>query len=79
MSSPEDQDPLLALEEDLEETLASDAELTAALEAVLLVVDAPAPTDQLADVLGQPVARVKEALEALAAEYTERERVTGWR
>ncbi|MDD7942583.1 SMC-Scp complex subunit ScpB [Actinomycetospora lutea] len=69
-----EQDPLAALEEDLEETLASDTELTAALEAVLLVVDAPAPTDQLADVVGQPVARVKEALEGLAADYTERER-----
>lgn len=60
--------------EDLEEELASDTELVAALEAVLLVVDAPAATDQLADVLGQPVARVRDALEGLAAEYTERER-----
>lgn len=60
--------------EEIEESLASDAELVAALEAVLLVVDAPAPTDQLADVVGQPVARVRTALEGLAAEYTERER-----
>jgi segregation and condensation protein B len=63
-------DPL----EDVEEALVSDAELVAALEAVLLVVDAPAPTDQLADVLGQPIPRVREALEGLAAEYTERGR-----
>ena len=63
-------DPL----EDLGEALVSDAELVAALEAVLLVVDAPAPTDQLADVLGEPVARVRDALEGLAAEYTERGR-----
>jgi segregation and condensation protein B len=41
---------------------------------VLLVVDTPAPTDQLADVLGQPIPRVKDALEGLAAEYTERGR-----
>jgi segregation and condensation protein B len=66
-------DPLEELGE-LEEALVSDAELVAALEAVLLVVDAPAPTDQLADVLGQPVARVKQALDGLAAEYTERGR-----
>ena len=63
-------DPL----EEIEEALASDEELLAALEAVLLVVDTPAPTDQLADVLGQPIPRVKDALEGLAAEYTERNR-----
>ena len=75
-------DPL----EDVEEALVSDAELTAALESVLLVVDTPAPVDQLADVLGQPIARVRAALEALAREYTERERgielratAEGWR
>jgi segregation and condensation protein B len=63
-------DPL----EEIEEALASDEELLAALEAVLLVVDTPAPTDQLADVLGQPIPRVKDALDGLAAEYTERNR-----
>jgi segregation and condensation protein B len=63
-------DPL----EEVEEALVSDAELVAALEAVLLVVDTPAPTDQLAAVLGQPIPRVTEALEGLAAEYTERGR-----
>ncbi|MHC1563583.1 SMC-Scp complex subunit ScpB [Actinomycetospora sp. C-140] len=75
-------DPL----EELEEELVSDAELVAALEAVLLVVDAPAPTDQLADVLRQPIPRVQEALQGLAAEYTERGRgmelrttAEGWR
>jgi segregation and condensation protein B len=51
--------------------LAEDGELDAALEAVLLVVDTPAPTDQLADVLGQPVARVAAALERLGAQYTD--------
>lgn len=50
--------------------LADDAELEAALEAVLLVVDTAAPTDQLAAVLAQPVARVGAALERLAAHYT---------
>jgi segregation and condensation protein B len=54
--------------------LAEDGELEAALEAVLLVVDTPAPTDQLADVLGQPVARVAAALESLGAQYTAGER-----
>ncbi|GAA4812999.1 hypothetical protein GCM10023200_58470 [Actinomycetospora chlora] len=63
-------DPL----EELEEALVSDAELVAALEAVLLVVDAPAPTDQIADVLHEPIPRVQQALEGLAAEYTERGR-----
>ena len=54
-----------------DDELAEDAELEAALEAVLLVVDTPAPVDQLADVLGQTVARTSGALERLAAHYTD--------
>jgi segregation and condensation protein B len=61
-----------------------DAELAAALEAVLMVIDTPAPADQLADVVGQPVARVDAALRAMAASYADhgfelRATAEGWR
>jgi segregation and condensation protein B len=64
--------------------LGGDAELDAAIEAVLMVVDAPVPAGQLAEVLEEPVARVGAALERLAASYADRGfelRVTdeGWR
>jgi segregation and condensation protein B len=64
--------------------LGDDAELDAAIEAVLMVVDAPVPAGQLAEVLEEPVARVVGALERLAASYADRGfelRVTdeGWR
>jgi segregation and condensation protein B len=51
--------------------VADDTALDAALEALLLVVDAPAAEDALAGTLGQPVARVAEALRRLSAAYTE--------
>ncbi|MCO1577992.1 SMC-Scp complex subunit ScpB [Crossiella sp. SN42] len=51
--------------------LTEDAALDAALESVLLVVDAPAPEEVLADALDVPVARATEALRRLAAGYTE--------
>lgn len=47
-----------------------DAELDAALEALLLVVDAPTEEEQLAQALDQPVARVKAALLRLSEGYT---------
>jgi segregation and condensation protein B len=43
-----------------------DGELDAALEALLLVVDAPTEADALAAAVEQPVARVRAALETLA-------------
>ncbi|MGJ7906333.1 SMC-Scp complex subunit ScpB [Actinopolyspora sp. H202] len=50
--------------------LDSEPALDAALEAVLLVVDAPAGEELLAEVLDQPVARVTTALHRLAEGYT---------
>lgn len=50
--------------------LTADAALDAALEALLLVVDAPTEEESLAAALGQPVARVRAALHRLAGEYT---------
>jgi segregation and condensation protein B len=49
--------------------LHSDDELDAALEALLLVVDAPASEDVLASALDQPVTRVVEALHRLRDGY----------
>jgi segregation and condensation protein B len=51
--------------------LLEDPELDAALEALLLVVDAPTETDALAAAVEQPVARVRAALTRLAASYAE--------
>jgi segregation and condensation protein B len=50
--------------------LADDAELDSALEALLLVVDAPTEDEVLAGALDQPVARVRAALARLAERYT---------
>lgn len=58
---------------DLDELL-DDVRLDAALEALLLVVDAPTEDEAFALALGQPVARVREALHRLAAGYSEQER-----
>jgi segregation and condensation protein B len=52
------------------DALADDAELAAALEALLLVVDAPTEDEVLAQALDQPVARVREALHRLQERYT---------
>jgi segregation and condensation protein B len=46
-----------------------DAELDGALEALLLVVDAPTEEEQLAQALDQPVARVRAALLRLSDAY----------
>jgi segregation and condensation protein B len=50
--------------------LADDTALGAALEALLLVVDAPTDEETLAQALDQPVARVREAVRRLSAAYT---------
>ncbi len=54
--------------------LADDERLDAALEALLLVVDAPTEDEALALALAQPVARVREALRRLAAGYAAAQR-----
>ncbi|GAA4969688.1 SMC-Scp complex subunit ScpB [Actinoplanes utahensis] len=47
-----------------------DAELAAALESIMLVVDEPTGELQLAQVLEQPVERIARALENISARYT---------
>jgi len=54
--------------------LADDSALDAALEALLLVVDAPTDEETLAQALDQPVARVREAVRRLSAAYAEERR-----
>ncbi|ABP54389.1 SMC-Scp complex subunit ScpB [Salinispora tropica] len=49
-----------------------DAELRAALEAILLVVDEPVAETTLADVLEQPLDRVQAMLHAISTGYTTR-------
>lgn len=56
--------------EDLGDELSSDAAFEAALEALLLVVDAPVDEAALAGALGQPESRVRATLPRLAAAYT---------
>lgn len=51
--------------------LFADDELDAALEALLLVVDAPTEAEALASALVQPVARVQSALQRMSCGYTE--------
>ncbi|HEX4703046.1 MAG TPA: SMC-Scp complex subunit ScpB [Pseudonocardiaceae bacterium] len=53
--------------------LADDAELANALEALLLVVDAPAGEELLAVTLEQSVARITEALHRMSADLTDRD------
>jgi segregation and condensation protein B len=52
------------------DALADDAALDAALEALLLVVDAPTDEETLAQALDQSVARVREAVRRMSAAYT---------
>ena len=69
------------------ETLAVEiADLRPALEAILMVADQALDKVQLASVVGHPVEAVQEALDALAAEYTDQGRgfelrhvAGGWR
>ena len=55
----------------VEDVLADD-ELRSALEAMLLVTDTPAPTDQLASVLEEKTARVQAMLRQMSNELTDR-------
>ncbi len=55
----------------LDDRAMGDAELDAALEALLLVVDAPTEADALAAAVEQPVARVRAALTRLARTYAD--------
>jgi segregation and condensation protein B len=68
--------PVSAALPDLDEPdlLLDDSRLDAACEALLLVVDAPTEAEAFAVALGQPVARVREALHRLATGYAEQER-----
>lgn len=50
--------------------LAEDGDLDAALESLLLVVDAPVADEALASALGEPTERVTEALHRLSDSYT---------
>jgi segregation and condensation protein B len=50
--------------------LTDDADLRAALESILLVVDQPVAEMQLAQVVEQPTERVAAMLEAISADYT---------
>lgn len=50
-----------------------DGELGAVLEALLLVVDTPAPVEQLAAAIEQPPYRVAAKLERMAQQYAERD------
>jgi segregation and condensation protein B len=54
--------------------LTEDADLEAALESLLLVVDSPAEDELLATALDVPPSRVTEALHRMAESYTERGR-----
>ena len=65
--------PAVPAEPSVEETtlapLDDDAELDAALEALLLVVDAPTEEESLAAALDQPIPRVRSALVRLSETY----------
>jgi segregation and condensation protein B len=74
VASPEEEQAELVGTESALPVLAADADLEAALEALLLVVDSPAEEESLATALEVPVASVTEALLRMAADYGERER-----
>ncbi|MFI5898052.1 SMC-Scp complex subunit ScpB [Actinoplanes sp. NPDC051513] len=69
-------DPAAAVEDAASRTdndlpeLVDDGELSAALEAILLVVDEPVAEMQLAQILEQPTERVAAMLEDISARYT---------
>lgn len=64
----------LRAEEPEQLELLEDPDLDSALEALLLVVDAPTEADALATAVGQPVARVRVALSRLARGYADARR-----
>lgn len=53
---------------------AEDAQLRAILEAIVYVTDEPLTTQQIAAALGQPLDKVRKALDELVAEYARPER-----
>ncbi|GAC56010.1 chromosome segregation and condensation protein ScpB [Gordonia hirsuta DSM 44140 = NBRC 16056] len=65
---PVQSDPTIV---DEQERFLDDAELRGALEAVLLVVDSPISTEELATVVDQDRIRVRETLQTMAGELTE--------
>jgi segregation and condensation protein B len=67
-----DDDLVAVAPEDARPEIADDADLEAALEALLLVVDSPVSEQALADALEQPVDRVSETLRGMATRLTER-------
>ncbi|WP_071286057.1 SMC-Scp complex subunit ScpB [Mycolicibacterium llatzerense] len=75
----EDVDPVAGVtdeaagtEGDALDTEITDDELGSALEALLLVVDTPAPVDSLASALDEPIERVEDKLRRMAAELAGR-------
>jgi segregation and condensation protein B len=73
-AAPDEFEAGSAAGEPVEDELAEDAALAAALEALLLVVDAPTDEEMLAQAVDQPVARVREAVRRLSATYAEQQR-----
>jgi len=69
---PEDEDAGLVAVASALPDVTGDAELEAALESLLLVVDSPASEELLAETVEQPVARVAVALRTMSAAFTER-------
>jgi segregation and condensation protein B len=69
-AEPEQSDEIAMADSDLPD-LSSDADLEAALESLLLVVDSPAEEELLATAVDAPAARVAEALRRMSAAYTE--------
>ena len=67
-----DEADIAAGEADEIDTEITDDELGSALEALLLVVDTPAPIDSLATALDESVERVEDKLRRMAAELAER-------
>ncbi|WP_435120368.1 SMC-Scp complex subunit ScpB [Amycolatopsis thermoflava] len=69
---PEEPDEGLVAVGDGLPDLTEHSALSAALEALLLVVDSPVSEEALASALGQPEPRVTQTLQVMAAELTER-------
>ena len=65
-------DEPVSVEPDEPDEPLSDTELRSALEAMLLVIDSPAPSDLLANAVGDSAARVETMLRAMALDFTER-------
>lgn len=70
-NEPDESDAAVVDELDDAEPL-DDAELESALEAMLLIVDSPAPVDQLAGATGESESRVEDTLQRMSAAFTDR-------